>query len=127
VRQAPEGAALLCSGGLFREVSQTFVGPQAMQFFEGHHANVAFISATGLDRSDGLTDPNPLEIEVKRALCRRADRIVLLLDHSKFGRRSLMPVLPLRDVDYLITDTPLSRSFAAELARSKVQVEVVRA
>jgi len=126
VRQAPAGVTVHCSGGIFREVSQTFVGPHALRFFEEHRADVAFISATGLDATDGLMDPNPLEIEVKRALCHRSDRIVLLLDRSKFGRRSLTPVLPLAEIDVLITNATPPRAFATALTRAKIRVSLAR-
>ena len=79
------------------------VGPQVVRFFAAHHLEVAFISATGLALSDGLKDPNPLEVEGKGMWCSRVEWIVRLLDHSNFGWRSLTPALPRKDINLRIT------------------------
>lgn len=122
VRQAPSGISVICSGGLYREVSGTFVGPQAVQFFAEHSADIAFISATALDASDGLMDPNPLEIEVKRALCRGAKRVVLLIDREKMGQRSTAAVMPLAEVDVLVTNAKPPSAFATAFRAARIEV-----
>ncbi|TVP82125.1 MAG: DeoR/GlpR transcriptional regulator, partial [Puniceicoccaceae bacterium] len=94
------------SGGILRPVSGTFVGPDAIRFFRKKQADLFFMTVTGLDQSNGLTDPNPLEIEVKRAMIQAAKQTVLLIDESKFGVSSLCPVVPLRRIDGLVTDCP---------------------
>ena len=127
VRQAPSGLSVYCSGGLYREVSGTFVGPQAEAFFGEHRADVAFISGSGLDAEEGLMDPNPLEIEVKRALCRKAGRTILLLDSGKMGLQSALRVFSLQHIDVLVTDRAPERKLAAALRAAKVMVRVAGA
>jgi DeoR/GlpR family transcriptional regulator of sugar metabolism len=95
---------LMSCGGMLRNVAFTFVGPQAEDFFRGVRANTLFLSATGLAFPEGITDPNPLEIQIKRVMAQSAARVVLLLDSTKFGLRSLTPLLPLAKVHALITD-----------------------
>jgi len=105
--------ALHASGGMLSPVSGNFVGPEAVAFFKRRRARTFFMSATGLDPATGrLTDPNPVEIEVKRAMAAAAARVVLLLDAGKLGVVSAEEVLPLRSVDVIITDrriTPAQR------------------
>jgi DeoR/GlpR family transcriptional regulator of sugar metabolism len=96
---------LICSGGMYREISQTFVGPTAERFFEEMSPELLFISATGLCLARGLTDPNPLEVQTKRAMMRSAKRVVGLIDSSKIGLQSLMTVAGLEDLDVLVTDS----------------------
>lgn len=124
VRQTPSGVAVSCSGGIYRGVSGTFVGPQALRFFAEHRADVAFVSATGLDAEEGLMDPNPLEIEVKRALCKRAAKVVLLIDAEKFGRRSTLPVLGLEELDEVVCDAKPQRVLRVALKAAGVNVRV---
>lgn len=125
VRQTPsEGITVIGAGGMFRPISQTFVGPLAVRFFEDHRPDIAFISATGINAAGELLDPNPLEIQVKQALCRRARRIICLLDASKWATESLTPVLGLPQVDTLITDRPPPPLFKRLLARHAVALEV---
>lgn len=94
---------MIC-GGILRDISYTLVGPQAEAFFAGFRAQKFFISGTGITPDNGLTDPNPLEIQVKRAMWQSADRVILLMDSSKFGKRSLASILPLEAVHTLVTD-----------------------
>lgn len=122
VRQCPRGLAVLCSGGLYRDVSGTFVGPQAVKFFRDHHADIAFISATAVDASFGLMDPNPLEIEVKQTLCGSAKQVVVLCDHTKLGKLSTLPVLPLKSVGTMVTDAAPPRLMNQALKAAGVKV-----
>lgn len=115
---------VLCCGGMLRDVGLTFVGPQAEQFFKTVRANTLFLSATGLTISNGLCDPNLLEIQIKQAMAQSVDRIVLLMDSSKFGTHSLQSVMPIAQVDALITETSPPDDYASWLSREGVNVVI---
>jgi DeoR/GlpR family transcriptional regulator of sugar metabolism len=115
------------SGGALSPVSGNFVGPEAVEFFQKNFASTFFMSATGLDLETGtLTDPNPVEIEVKRAMAKAAKRVVLLLDSSKIGVRSVKEVLPLKDVDVMICDAGLDAGAARQLKAKGLTIEKCR-
>lgn len=107
-RHLPLGATVICSGGILRPESATFVGPVAEGFFRQFHARRLFVSASGLTAQDGLTDPKMLEIQVKRAMIAAADEVIALVDSSKFGVRSLMKVADFDELHALITDDQAS-------------------
>lgn len=109
-------------GGWLSQVSGNLVGPDAIQFIARQRAATCFLSATGLDAAQGPTDPNPLEIEVKRALAAISKRVVLLLDASKFGVRSAAVMLHPRRLHAVVTDQAPPKAVAACLARNGVQV-----
>jgi DeoR/GlpR family transcriptional regulator of sugar metabolism len=115
---------VFCCGGMLREVGLTFVGPQAEAYFRQINAHTCFLSATGITTAEGVTDPNLLEIQVKRAMAHSAGRIVLLMDSTKFGTRSLARIFDVRDVDVLITDAAAPGEVLAEIAALGVQVHV---
>lgn len=104
MQAAAPGVNCHASGGMLRPVSGTFVGPDAVRFFRRKQADIFFMTATGLDRVHGLTDPNPLEIEVKLAMVQAAKMTVLLIDASKIGVASICPVAPLRRISAVVTD-----------------------
>jgi DeoR/GlpR family transcriptional regulator of sugar metabolism len=60
-------------------------------------------------------DPNPLEIEVKRAWAAAARRTVLLLDARKFGRRSGSITIHARRLHAVVTDKTPPASFQTML------------
>jgi DeoR/GlpR family transcriptional regulator of sugar metabolism len=112
-------------GGILRETSHTFVGPQAERFFENLNAHTLFLGATGLSLPEGITDPNPLEIQIKRAMAASAAHIVLLIDSSKFGLRSLLPIISLTAVDEIVTDDQAPADYVEQLREMGINVHVV--
>ncbi|MGE5221821.1 MAG: DeoR/GlpR family DNA-binding transcription regulator [Omnitrophica WOR_2 bacterium] len=116
---------VICCGGMLRSLSLTFVGPQAESFFSGFHAHKFFLCASGLDLSSGITDPNPLEIQVKRAMHHSAEKTILLLDSSKFNVRSLSQIVPLDEIDILVTDCQAPKDILDALSAQGVEVHIV--
>jgi DeoR/GlpR family transcriptional regulator of sugar metabolism len=117
-------AHILCCGGILRLVSSTFVGPVAEQFFRGLHVNKLLISATGLTLDTGLTDPDVLETQVKRAMIASADQVIVVMDSAKFGVKSLVTVLPISEIDILVTDEQIPDRYREMLAAHDVDVRV---
>jgi DeoR/GlpR family transcriptional regulator of sugar metabolism len=96
--------SLMICGGILRDPSYTLVGPQAEAFFGEFQAHKFFVCGSGLSIENGLTDPNILEIQVKRAMWNSAEKTILLMDSSKFGISSLASIIPLQSIDILVTD-----------------------
>lgn len=117
---------VICTGGILREVSLTFVGPIVQNFFSEFHANKVFLSTTGLQLDSGFTDPSLLETEAKKAMIKAADQTILLLDSSKIGVKSLVKVLNATGPDFLITDDSAPESILSKLAEA-IEVHVVPA
>lgn len=117
---------VMCCGGILRDVSHTFVGPQAEQYFREMRAKTLFLGASGLSFPEGITDPNPLEIQVKRSMAASVDRVVLLIDSSKFGRRSLSSLLGFERVHVIVTDEAAPEGDVERLRALKVDVRIAR-
>ncbi|MCD4673600.1 MAG: DeoR/GlpR family DNA-binding transcription regulator [Anaerolineaceae bacterium] len=120
------GLTLMNCGGIFQEGLFTFVGPQAEAFFDGLKSDKLFVSGTGIDIENGFTDPNILETQVKQAMAHSARQVIVLMDSSKFGRRSLTPILPLKDIDVLITDSGAPAKIVQALQNQGIDVRVVK-
>jgi DeoR/GlpR family transcriptional regulator of sugar metabolism len=82
----------------------TFVGPVTERFFREFHANKLFLSATGLTLETGMTDPHMMETQVKKAMIASASKVVVLLNSTKVGVKSLMTVMGLSEMEVLVTD-----------------------
>lgn len=118
-------STVICTGGILREVSATFVGPVAEQFFREFHANKLFLSATGLTLDAGFTDPSMLETQIKKAMIASADQVIMLLDSNKFGVKSLTTVLQAGQVNILVTDAGAPRDVLQALKTRGVEVYLV--
>lgn len=100
-------ASLICTGGILRGVSHTFVGPTAEAYFEVIFAARYFVSSVGVTLGEGLTDPQMLDTQVKKAMLKSASETIALIDSSKFGVRSTVKVAALSELHVLITDSEL--------------------
>ncbi|MCP3968020.1 MAG: DeoR/GlpR transcriptional regulator [Lentisphaerae bacterium] len=116
---------LVCSGGILRKISNTFVGPSAQTFFDAHKSNILFISSAGFDSEIGLTDPNPLEVQVKQNMINNADKVIALLDSSKFDIHSLMKVVDFKNIDVFVTDNDIKPEDRAFLMTADFDLRIV--
>ena len=116
---------LICSGGVLREVSSTFVGPMAEDFFSKHHSSKLFLSGTGFDFNTGITDPNPLEVQTKQAMLDNTDKAVFLIDSSKFSKCSLMSVITPEKIKTIITDSQIPEKTAVALRSIGIDLHIV--
>jgi DeoR/GlpR family transcriptional regulator of sugar metabolism len=81
-------------GGTLRRLTRSFVGPYAVRTVQGHYADRLFLSVKGVAESGALTDADPLEAEVKRAMIGQAARATLLIDRPKLAVRGLSVIGP---------------------------------
>jgi DeoR/GlpR family transcriptional regulator of sugar metabolism len=116
---------VICTGGRLRDTSFTFIGPPAEQFFGDIHANKLFLSATGLTLNAGCTDPSIIETQVKKAMIAAAGQVIVLLDSTKWGRTSLVTVLPIEQIDVLVTDDGAPEAAVQSVRERGVDVRVV--
>jgi DeoR/GlpR family transcriptional regulator of sugar metabolism len=116
---------VILSGGV-RTPSDALVGPFAVEVIRSLHVDAVYLGSHGLDARTGLTTPNILEAETNRALIEAGRRLVVLVDHTKWGMVGISAVSRLEDVDTVITDTglePAARALIAAAVRKLVLVD----
>src|SRR5215210_1895039 len=99
----PSRASMVGLGGDFRALTLSFVGPCTRRTIESYMSDRAFISVKGITPHGHLTDINPLEAEVKRAMIRQSERPVLLVDGRKFEQRGFSVIAHVSEVSLVIT------------------------
>ncbi len=125
------GVDVTVTGGMVYSRRDILIGPHVAQMLAHvHAADVLFLGCSGAD-AEGFYDSNHWEVEAQHELMKRAKRVVLLLDSSKFNRRDMVLVAPWSDVDILITDAPPEQNGGAALnavlREANVQVIVANA
>ena len=116
---------IMCCGGNLKRELFTFVGPHTEAFFKSIRSHIAFIGADGITLENGLMELDALEVQAKRAMMSCANQSILLLDGSKFGKISVMPAIPLDDIDVLITDSSAPEDMVESLRQTAIDVHVV--
>jgi DeoR family fructose operon transcriptional repressor len=117
---------LLVTGGHVRRGILSQVGPLADQAIAAVHVDKLFLAANGVDLNRGVTTPNLLEAQTKRAMIERASEVILVVDHSKFGRVTFGQICGLDRVHRVITDDRLPAATVTALASLGVKVELAR-
>lgn len=115
---------VLMAGGELQAELGAALGPTAVDFVGQFRVRTAFLSAGAIDAEDGLTDFDMAEALFSRALVEAAERVIVVADHSKFGKRALVRACDLDAIDMLITDNAPPSDLAERLDEAGVVVEV---
>jgi DeoR family transcriptional regulator of aga operon len=112
-------------GGLLLKETSTLVGPLADDVLRKISADKLFIGVDGIDFEVGLTTPNILEANTSRVMMEMSGEIILVVDASKFGRRSLGVISKVSEVNSIITTKKLSGNELKKFADYDVEVFIV--
>ncbi|MDD6878593.1 MAG: DeoR/GlpR family DNA-binding transcription regulator [Clostridiaceae bacterium] len=115
---------IVCTGGVLRRESRSYVGRAAESVIGSYYADHLFFSCKGFDPQTGLTDSIEEESALRRSMLTRARTRIFLCDHTKFGRVGFTTTATLSDLHKLITDTPLDAAAAAAVSAAGVEAIV---
>jgi DeoR family fructose operon transcriptional repressor len=115
---------VILTGGHLRTPADALVGPPALWTLERLQIDILFLGANGIDLKAIYTTPILEEVEVNVAMMRKASRVVLVADHSKFGRVTLATIAPIGAAHVLITDVRAPRPMLERIRRRGVRVLV---
>jgi DeoR/GlpR family transcriptional regulator of sugar metabolism len=115
---------IILTGGHFRTPADALVGPPALWTLERLQIDLLYLGANGIDLKAGYTTPVLAEVEVNLAMIHKASRVVLVADHSKFGRTTLASFGPIEAAHVLVTDLATPRSILAAIRRRGIEVMV---
>lgn len=120
-----DGVRVMILGGLLRPNAGALVGPDAEQTLSKLSADRLFLGVDGLDPKIGVTTPDPQEATLNQLMVTVSRETVAVLDATKLGRRTLSVIVPVSDLDTIITDASAPKSITDALRKQGVQVTVV--
>ncbi len=109
-------------GGEFRPSAEALVGPEAIRRLDQFHVSMTISGTDGFTLEHGMTTHLIENAEMVRKMCEQAEKRVLVVDSSKFGKMGFIKILPIEKIDMIITDTGLPESIAAEFKERGVEV-----
>lgn len=116
---------VISTGGLLLSGSLSYVGPLAERSLELYHVSKAFLSCKGVHIEQGLSDFNEMQARLKHKMMDAADETILMVDSSKFGVRAFSTIVPLSEVDTLITDSKMGHELKKQLIEKNITVTTV--
>lgn len=117
---------LICTGGILRNKSLSYVGRAAENAISGYYADKLFFSCRGFSPKRDLTDSNEQESEIRKTMLRCSNQAIFLCDHTKFDKVGYVNTARLSDIDMIITDQPFPDSWSDYLKGSPVRVEITK-
>lgn len=115
---------LTLTGGYLDPRIRVLLGPFCEQMLGAIRADV-LIMGTGSISGAGFSNNNTLVVGSEKKMIEVADKLIVIADHTKFGRGGMFPVAPLNAADVVVTDAELPRQ-QCDLLRSH-GVEIVLA
>ena len=115
---------IILTGGMLQKESSTLIGPLADEVLQRISAGKLFQGVDGIDFEVGLSTPNIIEAHTSRVMMQASGEVILLVDSSKFGRRSLGVISKVNEIDKIITTKELSKSDMTKFADCNVAVTI---
>jgi DeoR/GlpR family transcriptional regulator of sugar metabolism len=120
-----QGIEVLLIGGSLSALSLSTVGSEAEEMLSRYHVDAVYMSCTAVDLDKGVFEASVAWAAMRRRMLQAAETRVLLVDHSKFGARSLSLVAPLEEFQTVMTDAAAPAADCERMAA--MGLEVVRA
>lgn len=112
-------------GGYVRHSSSSVVGNYASYILENISCSKLFLSVDGIDLEYGLSTTHLEEAQLNKRMLSAAQKIILLVDSSKFGKKSFAKICDLDQIDEIITDNGIPLSLIEKLEEKGITVTVI--
>ncbi|RCW47347.1 MULTISPECIES: DeoR/GlpR family DNA-binding transcription regulator [unclassified Halanaerobium] len=109
-------------GGIVRPKSGSVEGLIGSCMLNDISANLMITSAHGFNVKNGLTDFNFYEVELKKKMVEKSDRLIAVLDHTKIGHTSAAQFASSSEIDLLITDSQINDKDLKEIKDSGIEI-----
>lgn len=110
-------------GGSVHPVHRFIYGARTVDMLADYQADKLLIGAGGLTEN-GMTNPFEEEGYVMREMMRRADQVILLADHTKFGLHQFFRIAGLERIDKLVTDRDPPEDLKTALLTHDIEIIV---
>lgn len=112
-------------GGSMRKKSYATVGSIAEQSLKHIRVNKLFLGVDGIDLKEGLTTPNLSEANINRQMIDIAKEVVVVADHSKFGRVTFSKMASMNVIHTIVTDRQLSQHYIQQIREMGIHLILV--
>lgn len=116
------GFQVIITGGRVRRQDRGVVGAETIDFIRQFKVDYGIIGVSGIDADGTLLDYDYREVRIAQAIIANSRQVLLVTDHSKFGRNPLVRLAHLSDIDILFTDEPPPEHMREVLAAAEVEV-----
>lgn len=111
-------------GGLVRQSSSSVVGKYAEDILKDFFCTKLFLGVDGIDFEFGITTSNSMEAQLNKSMMQVVQKVIVLADHTKFGRRGFSKVCSLDEIDEIITDKKISPAIVEKCTAAGIKITI---
>ena len=120
-----QNAQIIQVGGSVHQMTHSTINDLSLDSVGDLSADIAFLSTRSLRIPGGAYEHTLTLIPPKQFLASLARKVVLCVDHTKFGLNSLCIATEMKDIDTIITDSATSEDSIAKLVTLGKEVLIV--
>jgi DeoR/GlpR family transcriptional regulator of sugar metabolism len=117
-----ENITLICLGGLLRDSELSFIGHLTEQALAEVRADQVIIGTHAINLEQGLTNDYLPETMTDRAILKLGRQVIVVVDHTKFGRVSTARLAPIESIHTLVTSLATAPDLLKAVQDCGVQV-----
>jgi DeoR family fructose operon transcriptional repressor len=117
-------AEVTLTGGFLYPRLGVLLGPLCEQMLQSVAADVLIMGIGGITET-GLSNSNTLIVGSERKMIEVSRKVIVVADHSKFGRSAMVHLATLEQVDLVVSDQELAPKFKDLLENRGVQTRLV--
>ncbi|HEY8421787.1 MAG TPA: DeoR/GlpR family DNA-binding transcription regulator [Thermoclostridium sp.] len=110
------------TGGQLNNSTLSSSGPTAISMLDIFNIDIAFMAASGFSPENGFTVSNFFECELKKTVIKKAKKVIMLADSSKFNKVMAFTFGHLSDLDVLISDDKIPEYIVKKAKEAGVTV-----
>ena len=119
-----EDFRLILAGGQVRTRDGGIMGAATRVFISQFRVDYGILGFSGIDMDGSLLEFDYHEVRTKRAIIENSRCVILVTDHSKFGRNAMVNLGNMDLIDYLFTDEQPPASIQKIIEQHEVQLEI---
>lgn len=117
-----ESVRLILIGGVLATSSMSFLGRSALNTMQSFYVDKAFISCRSVSLEHGVTDSNEQQAEFRQLAIKRANKVYLVVDHTKINKTSFTNICSFDELDAIVIDSKLDNAWHEHMAEHQVEI-----
>jgi len=115
---------VILAGGELRSRDGGIVGEATLDFISQFRLDFGILGISGIDADGSLLEFDYHEVRTKRAIIENSRHVMLVVDHSKFGRNAMVNMGSISLVDAVYTDVMPPAGVMQVISHNNVQLEL---
>ena len=107
---------------MLRDSELSFIGYITEQALAEVHADKIILGTRAISLEQGLTNDYMQETMTDRAILKAGREVIIVADHTKFGRVAVALLAPIESVNIIVTDKETHRDFLDDVKERGLRV-----